>query len=113
VRAASDPDSVSEPDSVKLFSLARVLFRRFENDFYQYRSGTFDYAEWEGYHQSFLREIMASPTMRAFWEQQRPVFASEFSAYVQDQLDSTSETAEVTRNSLEEWKAIRRRDSAV
>ena len=113
IRATADPDSLSEADYIRFFSLARVLFRRFENDFFQYRSGTFDSGGWEGYRRSLTTEIIASPTIRAFWEQQRSVFAPEFTAYVDAQLDSARQVEEDTARSLHAWKEIARRESAV
>ena len=38
IRAVADPDSVSESDYYRLLAQTRVLLRRFENDFIQYRS---------------------------------------------------------------------------
>jgi hypothetical protein len=111
IRAAEDPGSVSDSDYIRLYQLSRVLFRRFENDFFQYRSGTFDRGGWEGYRQSFATEVLASPTMRAFWEQQRSVFAPEFSAYVEEQLDSGRRAGEDVTHSVQEWKRIVQRES--
>jgi len=112
-RAAADPDALSEADYIRLFSLARVLFRRFESDFFQFRSGTFDPGGWESYRRSFTTEIMASPAIRALWEQQRSVFAPEFSAYVDAQLDSARGEGEDIELALQAWKEIVRRESAV
>jgi hypothetical protein len=114
VRAAADPDSVSESDYIRLFSLTRVLLRRAENDFFQYKSGTFDPGGWEGYRRSITTEILASPTVRAFWEQQRSVFAPDFSAYVDEHLDAAREAGrEDIAVSIQDWKKMLRRESAV
>ena len=114
IRADADPDSVSGSDYMRLLYLTRVLLRRFENDFFQYRSGTFDPGGWVGYRQSFMTEILASPSVRAFWEQQRSVFAPEFAAYVDEQLDAAREAArDDVAHSVQGWKEIVRRESAV
>jgi hypothetical protein len=114
IRAAADPDSVSESDYYRLLAHTRVLLRRFENDFFQYRSGTFDPGGWEGYRHSLTTEVLTSPTVRAFWEQQRAVFAPEFVAYVDGQLDAVREAGrQHIASALQEWKEIARRESAV
>lgn len=87
LQAAKDPDSLSDVDYYRLYSIERVLFRRFENDFFQVRSGTFDPEAWQGYRQSLLVDVLASPGSRAMWEQQRPFFAPEFAAFIDAKLE--------------------------
>lgn len=109
VRAAADPDSLSESEYVRLFLSARVLFRRFENDFFQYRSGTFDPGGWEGYRRSLVVDVLSSKSMRAFWAQQRSTFAPEFVSYVDEELISARESRAASSgmpNALEEWKRL-------
>jgi hypothetical protein len=112
-RAAADPDSFTESDYDRLFFVARALFRRFENDFFQHRSGTFDPGGWEGYRRSFATEIITLPAIRACWQQQRTVFAPEFTAYVDAQLETARQEGEDNGYSLQEWNEIVRRESAV
>jgi hypothetical protein len=113
-RAAADPSSVSESDYIRLYSHARVLFRRFENDFFQYRSGTFDSGAWEGYRHSLATDILASASTRAFWEQQRSAFGPEFIAFIEEQIESArkieqDDLAAAVRN----WKELVEKESAV
>jgi hypothetical protein len=113
VRAAADPDSVSESEYVQLALTARVFFRRFENDFFQYRSGTFDPGGWEGYRNSLTADVLASPSLRAFWEQQRSSFAPEFVAYVDAHIGSARTTdGEGLGRGLQEWRERVKRESA-
>jgi hypothetical protein len=114
VRAQGDPESVSETDYVRLYLSARVLFRRFENDFFQYQSGTFDPGGWEGYRNSLVADVLGSPTLRAFWHQQRPLFAPDFVAYVEKQLPLVSQGEAYDLNrALQEWRELVARESAV
>ena len=116
VRSGTDPSAVDEPEYIRLFLIARVFFRRFENDFFQYRSGTFDAGGWAGYRQSLTSDVLGSAGMRAFWEQQRSTFAPEFVSYIDEQLDSVrrSEAANVPLSrALQEWKELVARESAV
>lgn len=112
-RARFDPGSVTESEYVQLYSHARVLFRRFENDFFQYRSGTFDPGAWEGYRNSLTSEILASPSIRAFWEQQRFAFAPQFIAFIDELLVSAPRDGQNDlAMSVQTWKELVEKESA-
>jgi hypothetical protein len=114
IKASADPSAVTESEYFRLYLRSRVLFRRFENDFFQYRSGTFDPGGWEGYRNSLAADVLASPSLRALWEQQRSMFAPEFAAYVDEQIDSHRKADHVTdARGLPAWQELVERESAV
>ncbi len=114
IRADADPSSVEESDYLRLYYDARVLFRRFENDFFQYRSGTFDFGAWEGYRHSLATDILSSANSRAFWKQQRSSFAPEFVAFMDEQVESArkAKQSDLATAALN-WQALVKQESAV
>ncbi len=84
----TEPDSLSEVEVYRLYVIARMLFRRFENDLMQSRSGTFDADVWSGYQRSLLRDVLASPTNRALWKLQRGFFTPDFVEFMDGQIEA-------------------------
>jgi hypothetical protein len=83
-------DTLNEEERINFFLLVRAYLRGFENDYYQYKQGTFDLGPWEGYLNSFRSDCLARPGFRALWEQERESFNSEFAALVDRELKSTT-----------------------
>ena len=75
-------------DVSRAFALARVLFRRFENDYFQYRSGTFDSGAWLGYRTSLREEVLSQAANRAIWVLTRDRFSPEFAALVDREVEA-------------------------
>ena len=112
-RAEADPTSVSESDYVRLYAYARILFRRFENDYFQYRSGTFSHDAWEGYRQSLAVDVLSSANARAFWQQQHSTFAPEFIAFMNTQVESARKIGQADlATAASKWKALVEKESA-
>jgi hypothetical protein len=100
-RASNDPASLNQADLGRVWAVTRGLFRRYENDYYQYRNGLFDADTWASYRISFREDTLSAPLLRAVWSLQRDKFNPEFAAEV-DQLAEQARAA--TKQS--EWLAF-------
>jgi len=104
--SARDPEGMSRSDLLRFFLLTRIIFRRFENDFLQFESGTFDTGSWEGYRNAFVQDVLALPAFRAMWKQQRDSYAPGFVRFVDEQAELISNLPNITLEDFENlWKA--------
>ena len=78
-KAIQEPSSVTETELLRIYYRVRVTLRRYENDYFQYRSGNFDPAAWEGYWRSIQQDTLANPLIVAMWKLQRTHFDENFS----------------------------------
>lgn len=78
IRLGTESRELSHAEFLRAYYLYRVMFRRMENDFYQFRSGTFDQGTWESYVASWQSDMFATPGCRAMWNMQRAYFGPEF-----------------------------------
>ncbi len=112
-RASREPDKLDRVELSRVFLIGRAAFRRFENDYFQFKSGTFDTGAWLGYRNSLREEILSTPSMRAQWALTRDSFSPEFAALV----DREAEAARVARGDsppesfTEQWREALRRES--
>ena len=84
-RSASDPSN----DQIQgYWWIARVIFRRYENDFYQYNGGVLDESSWEGYRRSLASDVLSQPSMRAMWAIQRQNFGEQFRTFMDAEVDA-------------------------
>ncbi len=115
-RARREPDRLDPVELSRVWAFGRGTFRRFENDYFQFRSGTFDAGAWLGYQNSLRNEILSAPHMRAMWALTRDVFSPEFAALV----DREAEAARAAQRNLDDsdsehhftnrWKEALRRE---
>jgi len=114
VRARAAPDQLDRVELYRIFTLGRATFRRYENDYFQFKSGTFDAEAWRGYRSSLRDEVFAGPSMRALWTLSRDKFSPEFAAMV----DREAEAARVAgvdselEDSMVQWREALRREGA-
>ncbi len=114
-RLSLEPDKLNPQERIRVFLFARATFRRFENDYFQYKSGTFDAEAWLGYCNSLREEILSGPGMRALWTMSRDKFSPEFAALV----DREAEAARAAGGSseqgpeIDQWREALRREGAV
>ena len=66
---------------MRAYYLSRVMFRRMENDYYQYRAGTFDESTWQGYVEAWRQDNLRAPGLRAMWALQSEFFNVEFAEH--------------------------------
>ena len=83
-----DPNTLNQEEAMKNHALVRAYLRGIENDYYQYRQGTFDATAWKGYLNSFRKDGLSHSGFRASWESQREHFGSGFAALVDRELES-------------------------
>jgi len=101
-----DPTEVT-----RLSILSRATFRLCENDYYQFRSGTFDADAWNGYQKSIVDEVVGRPVLRAMWPIQRDVFSSTFAEFMDEQAQLSRNRAKVGRSELQElWESSLRKE---
>jgi len=78
LRLATEPTELTHAEFLRVYYLYRALFRRMENDYYQYRNGVFDQGTWEAYVMSWERDMFSTPSCRAMWGLQRSTFGPQF-----------------------------------
>ncbi len=84
--AVTDPERLSDAELGRLYHRVRVVFRRYENDYFQYRTGNFDSTTWAGYARSILDDAFGNPVVRAMWKLQRDNFDERFTDFMDDAL---------------------------
>ena len=87
VQAAIDDESLTDGQFLRTYYLFRAIFRRIENDFYQYKAGTLDQATWEAYTVSFVDDFFATRVPRAMWKLQSGYFEPSCAAYIDGMVD--------------------------
>ena len=78
LRLGTEPNELSHAEFLRAYYLYRVMFRRMESDYYQFRSGTLDASTWEAYIESWRGDTFATPSGRAMWKMQRDYFGPAF-----------------------------------
>lgn len=68
---------LSEIDQERFDTMLLAAVRRFENAYYQYRLGTIDEEQWEVL-KARVQGVVTSPGTRAWWEESRDSFSSDF-----------------------------------
>ncbi|HEY5680940.1 MAG TPA: hypothetical protein VIS55_12805 [Pseudomonadales bacterium] len=103
-----EPDELSSAEFMRAYYLYRVMFRRMESDFYQYRSGILDADTWDAYVESWRGDVFITPGGRAMWKLQRDYFGPEFRSAFDDVEASTPRTPQHLRRRFAElWEAER------
>ena len=80
IQLSGDHHELSHSQFLRAYYLYRAQFRRMENDFYQYRTGTFDEETWSAYVRSFEQDTFTTLGARAMWKLQSNFFEPSFSA---------------------------------
>ncbi len=83
----STPDQAIHDDLLR-----RSLLRMFENQFHQYRGGTFDHILWEGYRAN-MAQTFSWPTFEGWWRENQYRYAADFVAFVDEQIHGTTRGA--------------------
>lgn len=82
----ADPDKLDEDEYLQFAYLGISLFRKYENAYFQYRSGMIDDAFWDG-HRDNLLWFFHRPGTQRWWKERRLGFSKAFREY----LECTSE----------------------
>lgn len=81
----ADPDKLDDDEYLQFAYLGISLFRRYENAYFQYRSGMIDDEFWNG-HRDNLLWFYHRPGTQRWWKERRLGFSKSFREY----LESTS-----------------------
>ncbi len=89
----ADPDKLNPDEYLQFAYLGISLFRKYENAYFQYRSGMIDDEFWDG-HRDNLLWFFHRPGTQRWWKERRLGFSKSFREY----LESTTST-DVTEQS--------------
>ena len=87
-RMVTDHENLTQAEFYRCYYLTRVMFRRMEHDYYQYRAGTFAKETWDAYAIAFQRDTYSNPGTRAMWELQSDFVDPEFKATMQPLVEA-------------------------
>jgi hypothetical protein len=90
-KGSSDPASLSDSEVFQYLTIARSMFRGYENDYYQFSQGTFDAEAWSGYRNSLRNEVLCYPGFRAMWIADRGNYNEAFVEFVDKELELSQE----------------------
>lgn len=83
----ADPDKLDADEYLQFAYLGISLFRKYENAYFQYRSGMIDDEFWDG-HRDNLLWFFHRPGTQRWWKERRMGFSKSFREY----LESTTLT---------------------
>lgn len=78
----ADPDRLDEDEYLQFAYLGISLFRKYENAFFQYRSGMIDDEFWDG-HRDNLLWFFHRPGTQRWWSERRLGFSKSFREYLE------------------------------
>lgn len=82
LRLNVDHRELSDAQFLRAYFLTRVMFRRMEHDYYQYRGDTFERGTWQAYVRAFVRDTFTTPANRAMWRLQEGFFDPDFTRFM-------------------------------
>ena len=85
----SEPEKLTEDESVQFSMLMGSAFYRLEGPFRQYRRGLLSEDSWEPFEQVITR-YMRSPAVLAWWSNRDVPLASSFTEYVNSKIPASS-----------------------
>ena len=83
----ADPDKLDADEYLQFAYLGISLFRKYENAYFQYKSGMIDDEFWDG-HRDNLLWFFHRPGTQRWWKERRLGFSKSFREY----LESTSQS---------------------
>ena len=89
ISLVTQPKELTPASFYRGYYLCRVIFRRMEHDYYQYKADTFDKDTWNAYLSSWREDTFNNPAFRAMWKLQRDYLAPNFVTF----MDSVVEEA--------------------
>ncbi len=87
---AKNPSKLTTADFYRGYYLCRVMFRRMEHDYFQFKAGTFDPATWNAYVKSFREDTFRNPAVRAMWKLQFTYLNPQFYEYMQSEIEEAA-----------------------
>ena len=90
VSLATRPSELSTAEFYRGYYLCRVMFRRMEHDYFQFKVGTFEPKTWNAYVRSFKEDTFSNPAIQVMWKLQSDYLDPDFCAYIQPQIDAAA-----------------------
>jgi hypothetical protein len=84
------PTAAQDTEILNVF-LYRAFLRAYENQYHQFKEGTFDADMWSGYREA-LRGMFFSGGSLKVWEQTRAAFSPDFTRFVDSEILAGSGT---------------------
>lgn len=78
----ADPDKLDDDEYLQFAYLGISLFRKYENAYFQYRSGMIDDTFWDG-HRDNLLWFFHRPGTQRWWAERRLGFSKSFREYLE------------------------------
>jgi hypothetical protein len=86
-----DPPTAAQDAEIRDHMLVRAFLRAYENQYHQFKDGTFDADMWNGYLAG-LRGIILIAYGRQVWEMSRAWFSADFARFVDREILAGSGT---------------------
>ena len=90
ISLAKNPSKLTSADFYRGYYLCRVMFRRMEHDYFQFKAGTFDPATWNAYVKAFREDTFGNPAVRAMWKLQFAYLNPKFYEYMQSEIEDAA-----------------------
>jgi hypothetical protein len=81
IKGGQFPGDLTPGETVRFASFASSVFRYFDSLYYHSRRGTMEQAQWSGFDR-FLREVLVSKGLVAWWAEHKHIFDAQFISYV-------------------------------
>ena len=89
ISLATKPGELTTANFYRGYYLCRVVFRRMEHDYYQYKADTFDRDTWNAYVASWREDTFNNPTFRAMWKLQKDYLNPKFVQFMDGVVDES------------------------
>lgn len=93
-----DGSTPMQDDDICDFMLRRAMLRAYENQYHQFKYGTFDADMWNTYSDG-IKSTLLSAKGRAWWEMNRSQYSSDFVSFVEHEILVGSDTGKSDSNS--------------
>jgi hypothetical protein len=90
VSLAANPSEMTTADFYRGYYLCRVMFRRMEHDYFQFKVGTFEPETWNAYVRSFREDTFGNPAVRAMWNLQSAYLDPNFCEHMQPEVEAAA-----------------------
>jgi hypothetical protein len=103
ISLARKPGELTTENFFRGYYLCRVIFRRMEHDYYQYKANTFDGDTWNAYVTSWREDTFNNPAFRAMWKLQSDYLDPKFVQFMDDVVGESRRREPIrTRKTYEE-----------
>ena len=90
ISLATKPSELPIAEFYRGYYLCRVMFRRMEHDYFQFKVGTFEPGTWNAYVRSFREDTFRNPAVRVMWKLQSNYLDPKFCEYMQAHIEAAA-----------------------